>query len=345
MQGGQVSRKSFPNGLRKVCGVKANEIFMPENEQDLLQTVCNLNESNKRFVVLGNNTRRDEGLIEEYIDAIVSTRKMNKIIEYNPSELYIKVQPGLKVKNLIKTLKKNQQIVPRDFTLPEDATVGGMIASGAEPPFSEEEGHIKNMLLGSHIITPDGLLVKNGGVVVKNVAGYDLTKTFFGSYGGYVIYSEITLKVEPIKYKENVEVSSDEVEKAVRIYNNLAADTVFVKNDDQFFITNKESRPVEFSSPVVAKVLFDKSNTAKVIRMLNHNNVKEFFTCPNGMAIVGLDEESQMSLFMDKKINDYVIKVNKSFWNIKSRRESGAYEELKRSLDKNNVLAMRVFMR
>src|SRR5205814_10401549 len=93
---------------------------------------------------------------------------------------------------------------PWDPPHPEQTTIGGLIASDASGPLRWSQGKVRDLLIGIKVVLADGTLVKGGGRVVKNVAGYDLMKLFTGSFGTLGIVAEATFKIRPCCEREAV---------------------------------------------------------------------------------------------------------------------------------------------
>jgi glycolate oxidase FAD binding subunit len=135
--------------------------------------------------------------VPERVDILLSTTRMNKIEEYDPGDLTIAVQAGMPFAQMLRTLGEHQQWVPCDAARLEHSTVGGLLATGAAGPLKSSFGHMRDFCIGVQFVTTDGKVVKGGGRVVKNVAGYDLMKLLTGSYGSLAVITRINFKVFP----------------------------------------------------------------------------------------------------------------------------------------------------
>ena len=131
--------------------------------------------------------------------------KLNGIIEYLPEELYIKVKAGTPIQDIEEKLKKNKQQLafePIDFGnllngKTDYGTAAGQVACNISGPRRFKVGSVRDHVLGFRGVNGKGEIIKSGGVVVKNVTGYDLSKLICGSYGTLVALTEITFKVLP----------------------------------------------------------------------------------------------------------------------------------------------------
>lgn len=129
---------------------------------------------------------------------LVSTRGLRGIVEYEPSEFTFTALAGTPVRDIAATLAKSGQYLPFDPLLVEaGATLGGTVASGLSGPGRFRYGSLRDFILGVQFVDGEGRLLRMGGKVVKNAAGFDLPKFFVGSLGRYGVLAEITFKVFP----------------------------------------------------------------------------------------------------------------------------------------------------
>lgn len=131
------------------------------------------------------------------LDVGVSLRRLNHILHYDPGDLTLSVQAGIPLADVQKLLAEQNQFLPADPPLAERAALGGLLAANASGPLRYAYGTWRDFVVGLHFVTGEGKQVKSGGRVVKNVAGYDLTKLLIGSLGSLGILTEINFKVFP----------------------------------------------------------------------------------------------------------------------------------------------------
>jgi glycolate oxidase subunit GlcD len=135
-------------------------------------------------------------------DLIVSTARLNQIIEHEPADLIAVAQAGVKLTEFNSKLNENGQWLPLDPPDDGRATLGGVVATGIGGPQQFGYGRPRGMVIGMKVVLADGSVIKTGGRVVKNVAGYDLTKLFTGSYGSLGIITELNFKLRPRPERE-----------------------------------------------------------------------------------------------------------------------------------------------
>ncbi len=131
---------------------------------------------------------------------VVSTNRLNRVLEHVPADLIAITQAGVTLKDFNQRLAENGQWLPID---PPDnpgspATIGGMVATGLGGAQQFGYGAPRRHVIGMKVVLADGRLIKVGGRVVKNVAGYDLCKLFTGSYGTLGIIVEVNFKLRPL---------------------------------------------------------------------------------------------------------------------------------------------------
>ena len=129
-------------------------------------------------------------------DLVVDLRSMNQVIEHTAGDLVARVQAGATIGQLAAALAEAGQQLALDA--PEDATVGGVVATGTAGPRRFRYGAPRDMLIGLTMVRADGVIAHSGGKVVKNVAGYDIGKLFSGSQGTLGLITEVTFRLHPL---------------------------------------------------------------------------------------------------------------------------------------------------
>ena len=135
---------------------------------------------------------------------VVATRRLARLVEHEPGDLTVTVEAGSTLEALQTALGQRGQWLPLDPPQPARATVGGVLATNAAGPRRHGYGTARDLVLGVRVIGADGALVKAGGKVVKNVAGYDLAKLYIGALGTLGLVVDVTLKLRPRPEAEEV---------------------------------------------------------------------------------------------------------------------------------------------
>src|SRR5215210_7407230 len=139
---------------------------------------------------------------ETTANLIINTGRLNRIIEHEPADLIAITQAGVKLVDFNAKLKSNGQWLPLDPPDDGRATIGGVVATGLGGAQQFGYGRPRGSVIGMKVVMADGSVIKAGGRVVKNVAGYDLCKLFTGSYGSLGIITEVNFKLRPRPARE-----------------------------------------------------------------------------------------------------------------------------------------------
>jgi glycolate oxidase FAD binding subunit len=146
----------------------------------------------------GGGTKLGIGSPPTRLGLVLGLKRLHRILEYEPGDLTATVETGITLSALQSELGKRGQWLSLDPAQPERATLGGILASNASGPRRHLYGTCRDLLIGLTVVGGDGSIVRGGGKVVKNVAGYDLPKLYIGSYGTLGVLVEATLKLRPL---------------------------------------------------------------------------------------------------------------------------------------------------
>ncbi|MBC7078661.1 MAG: FAD-binding oxidoreductase, partial [Synergistales bacterium] len=122
---------------------------------------------------------------------------MNRIIDYEPTELTLTAEAGITVAQLEATLSASRQWIPGLSGLPGEVQLGGLLASPWPRSRDWRWGRLAEAVLGLEVVTGEGTHLVLGGSVVKNAAGYRLLRLFLGSWGSLAIITRATLMTRP----------------------------------------------------------------------------------------------------------------------------------------------------
>jgi len=164
--------------------------------QSLAETVGEAAAKGDPLCIQGGNTKKFLG--REPLGKPCSISSYAGVTNYEPTELVITAKAGTKLVNIEATLAEAGQMLP--FEPPGfgvDATIGGTIACGLSGPARPYRGAARDLVLGINCINGSGQVLKFGGQVMKNVAGYDVSRLMVGAMGTLGIMTEISLKVLP----------------------------------------------------------------------------------------------------------------------------------------------------
>jgi glycolate oxidase FAD binding subunit len=136
--------------------------------------------------------------------SLLDTRALAGIVSYEPSELVVTAWAGTPLAQLEAALAERRQCLPFEpphFAAPDAgaaATVGGMVAAGLSGPARVSVGAVRDYVLGLHLVNGRGEALCFGGQVMKNVAGYDVSRLMVGAWGTLGLITQVSLKVLPV---------------------------------------------------------------------------------------------------------------------------------------------------
>jgi len=154
----------------------------PNTEQELADALRSAAESREKI----------------FIPETLSLSKMSRVLKYEPRDLTIGVEAGLPWAEFAALLAGNRQTVPLDPPYFDQVTVGGVVASNASGPRRRLYGTARDLVIGMRFATLEGKVVRTGGMVVKNVAGLDMSKLLIGSYGTLAAIATVNFKLIPL---------------------------------------------------------------------------------------------------------------------------------------------------
>lgn len=170
------------------------EVDQAADVADIVSAACG---QRRPLYPVGGGTSLGLGAVADESGAVLSLGKLNRLIDYPSRDLTITVEAGMTVAELAGHLAAENQRLPLDIALAEKATVGGVVAANLSGPRRYRFGTMRDYLLGVNAVDGTGKPFSTGGRVVKNAAGYDLTRLMIGSLGSLGVITQITLMVRP----------------------------------------------------------------------------------------------------------------------------------------------------
>jgi glycolate oxidase FAD binding subunit len=163
---------------------------------DALSLVCRLShEEGWKIRVEGQGTWLPT---DAPADLAVSTRALDQVLSVSPADLVATVQAGTPLEALRRRLAEEGMWLALDPPGRPERSLGSIVATATAGPLRHGFGPVRDHVLGTTVATGDGRLVKAGGRVVKNVAGYDLTKLQVGGFGGFGIIADVHLRLRAL---------------------------------------------------------------------------------------------------------------------------------------------------
>jgi glycolate oxidase FAD binding subunit len=175
-------------------------VVEPESVAEASDALRAANAGRRTVRFVGGGTKLGWGAPGKPIDAELSTRGLRGVVEHNAPDLTAIVQAGSPLQQVQAAFADRGQMLPLDPPLGADdkATVGGVIASGDSGPLRHRHGAPRDLLLGMTVVLADGTVARSGGKVIKNVAGYDLSKLFAGSFGTLGLIARVAVRLRPL---------------------------------------------------------------------------------------------------------------------------------------------------
>jgi glycolate oxidase FAD binding subunit len=150
-----------------------------------------------RLVASGLGAHLDVGGAPRALDVLLRLDRLSRVIDHQAGDMTVTVEAGCPLARLQERLAVAGQWLPLDPPHPDRTTLGGLVAANLSGPLRASQGTARDLLLGLAVVGADGALVRGGGRVVKNVAGYDLPKLHVGALGTVGVLVELTFKVRP----------------------------------------------------------------------------------------------------------------------------------------------------
>src|SRR5262249_49203738 len=145
----------------------------------------------------GGGTALGIGAPPARVGIVLGLKRLDRVLEHEPGDLTATVEAGVTLGAFQAHLGRRGQWLSLDPAYRDVATVGGILASNASGPRRHLYGTCRDLLIGVTVVSADGTVVRGGGKVVKNVAGYDLPKLFVGSFGTLGVLVEATFRLRP----------------------------------------------------------------------------------------------------------------------------------------------------
>jgi glycolate oxidase FAD binding subunit len=170
---------------------------MPDQEAALAAVVAACHQNRWPILPCGQGSKLSWGGLATAAPVVLSTARLNRVVAHWADDFTVRGEAGLRLADLQRQLAAQQQWLPVDPLYPDQATLGGMVATADTGSLRQRYGGIRDLLIGVQFVRHDGQIVKAGGRVVKNVAGYDLMKLMTGAYGTLGLLTQLTFRLYP----------------------------------------------------------------------------------------------------------------------------------------------------
>jgi glycolate oxidase FAD binding subunit len=181
-----------------VDGVRPQFVVEPGSEAELAAVLKSADEADAKVLPRGAGTKMDWGNRPVAADIILSTQRLNRVLEHAWGDMTATVEAGCTVGKLQRTLAEHGQSLAIDPLWPEQSTIGGILATNDSGSLRVRFGSLRDLIIGITLVLPDGTIAKSGGRVVKNVAGYDLPKLVTGALGTLGMVTTAVFRLHPL---------------------------------------------------------------------------------------------------------------------------------------------------
>lgn len=178
--------------------VAAVRSVVPSTIQAACEAMRETRERGESVVFVGGGTQLDLGYPPEGARVVVRTERLDRLVDYAPADMTVTAEAGITLARLQQELLPHRQRLALDPPKPETATIGGLIATNAFGPRRTRYGSLRDLIVGVGVVRADGALVRGGGSVVKNVAGFDVPKLMVGSLGTLGLVATATFRLHPL---------------------------------------------------------------------------------------------------------------------------------------------------
>jgi glycolate oxidase FAD binding subunit len=198
------------------------KIVKPQTEQDVAEILRCAYQESAAVIPRGAGTKSDWGNPPLRADVVVATTHLNRVLEHAWADLTVTVEAGCTIAELQRTLAERGQRLAADPLWPERATVGGALSTNDTGVLRYRYGGWRDLIIGVTVALADGTLAKSGGKVVKNVAGYDLSKLVTGALGTLGVITSATFRLHPLpKHTRTVTISVPDLSGMQKILNRI----------------------------------------------------------------------------------------------------------------------------
>ncbi|HJZ45819.1 MAG TPA: FAD-binding oxidoreductase [Roseiflexaceae bacterium] len=181
-----------------IQGVVPGCVVAPGSLEELSAVMQVAYERRAAVTPWGGGTQQNIGAPPARLDLVVRTERLNRVLIHEPDDLTISVEAGITLGALRALAARHGQMLPLDPPLPGRATIGGLLATASEGPRRLGYGTLRELTIGIGVVEASGRISRGGGMVVKNVSGFDMMKLYIGSLGTLAIIASANFKLLPI---------------------------------------------------------------------------------------------------------------------------------------------------
>ena len=250
--GAYVATDAAEIAAREVCGVRPAVIVRPADAAQIAEILRFAAAEKLAVIPMGGGTKLGIGSPPVRYDIALDLSRMNRILAYDPQDLTLGVEPGVRIEDLLRTLAEKKQFLPLAVPFSDRATIGGIVATNSSSPLRHAYGAVRDFCLGMEFVTGEGAQAKSGGRVVKNVTGYDLHKLLIGSLGTLGVITRVNFRTFPMPQAQGTFVASFSSAEAAFDFCRAVAHSVLTP------------QMVEVANPGTAALIFSGEFSARI---------------------------------------------------------------------------------
>jgi glycolate oxidase FAD binding subunit len=237
---------------RQVDGKRPSAVVRPAKVSQIAEILRFAGSEKLAVIPCGGCTKLSVGSPPARYDIALDLSPMNRVLAYDPRDLTLGVEPGVRIEDLLRVLLEQNQFLPLAVPFADRATVGGIVAANSSSPLRHLYGGVRDFCLGMEFVTGEGVISKGGGRVVKNVTGYDLHKLLIGSLGTLAVITRVNFRTFPLPPAQGTFVAS---------FSDAESAFGFCRSVAQSVLT---PQILEVADPAAAHLLFSGDTTARL---------------------------------------------------------------------------------
>jgi glycolate oxidase FAD binding subunit len=237
---------------RQVNGVCPSVVVRPADAAQIAEIIRFAATEQLGVIPCGSGTKLGIGSTPSRYDIALDVSRLNHVLAYDPRDLTLGVEPGMRIEDLLRVLAEQKQFLPLAVPFADRATMGGIVAANSSSPLRHAYGGVRDFCLGMEFVTGEGATAKSGGRVVKNVTGYDLHKLLIGSLGTLAVITRVNFRTFPLPPSQGTFVASFSDAETAFSFCRAIAHSVLTP------------QMVEVAGPGAAHLLFSSDTTARI---------------------------------------------------------------------------------
>ncbi len=248
-----------------VCDRVPHAVVFPESQNEVAQVLSMASAQGWRCVPSGKGTWLTGGQPPEGVEVVLSTTRMDRVLAHEPDDLFITAEAGIGLDLLARRVLEGRQWLPLDPPGAMRGSLGATVSTASAGPLQAGFGTPRDHVLGATLATGDGRLLRLGGKVVKNVAGFDLLKLVLGSWGTLGVITSVTIRLHPVpELDRTLLFESPDVHSAARLARAIAGSPVSLAAVELLAPGEREGRD-RSSAPLVAVRILESPPAAEEV--------------------------------------------------------------------------------